>query len=253
MHFVALTLLPKYFQPLLSQGVVARSYQRHWSLQLLNPRDFCDRSDGRIDDRPFGGGPGMVMRYQPLAAALASLGSLLPNRQRRVLYLSPVGKPVTDEDLQRWLQMDEMVLVCGRYEGVDQRFIDDKVDEEVCVADVVMSGGELPAMCVMDALIRRLPGVLGNVQSGQYESFSEVNARRFDCPHYTRPQSFYNDQGQCLDVPEVLVSGDHKQINLWRQWQSLQLMSQRRPELMQKEDCLQLQRLQQFFSASFGL
>jgi len=223
MKFAVITLFPEMFTALTEQGVVGRAFRESKaSLLCVNPRDFTTDKHQTVDDRSYGGGPGMVMRAEPLAAALAYVKQQLP--EAKVIYLSPQGKQLNQEATQQFASRHEMIFVAGRYEGVDERFIQSCVDEEWSIGDYVLSGGELAAMVLMDAVVRLLPGVLGHQESAAQDSFSEG---LLDCPHYTRPES-WNEQR----VPEVLLSGDHEAIRRWRREQSQQRTQQRRPDLL---------------------
>jgi len=225
MKLIVITLFPEMFTALTEYGVVGRAFREEApkvSLLCVNPREFTTDKHQTVDDRPYGGGPGMVMRAEPLAAAVAFAREQLP--RAKVIYLSPQGSQLNQEAVQQFAARDEMILVAGRYEGVDERFIQSCVDEEWSIGDYVLSGGELAAMVWVDAVVRLLPGVLGHQESAAQDSFSEGV---LDCPHYTRPES-WNEQR----VPEVLLSGDHEAIRRWRREQSQQRTQQRRPDLL---------------------
>ena len=222
---VAVTIFPDMFAAITDYGVVGRAVEQGMlELSLINPRDFTDDLHRTVDDRPYGGGPGMVMRYEPLASAIDEAKKVLPNAV--VVYLSPQGRKVVQEDLILGPVDREIVLVCGRYEGIDERVIEAKVDEEWSIGDFVLSGGELPAMVVVDAMCRTVPGVLGHQDSAEQDSFSDG---LLDCPHYTRPEDIDGKK-----VPSVLISGDHDKIRLWRLQQALGRTKSKRPDLMQK-------------------
>lgn len=199
-------------------------------LHCINPRDFtCDRHQ-TVDGRPYGGGPGMVMMAGPLSEATTAAKKWLVSRgatadSLRVIYLSPQGKPLNHSGVARLGKVENLVLIAGRYEGIDERFIETEVDEEWSIGDYVLSGGELPAMVMIDALTRMLPGALGDSESAVQDSFV---SGLLDCPHYTRPEEFAGKR-----VPSVLLSGDHKRIERWRLQQSLGRTWDRRPELLQ--------------------
>jgi tRNA (guanine37-N1)-methyltransferase len=228
MQFDVITLFPEMFSALTQSGITRRAFeQEKCELALWNPRDFTTDRHRTVDDRPYGGGPGMVMLAKPLQAAIlaskerqATLGKTPP----RVIYLSPQGKPLTHQRVMYFSQQTGLVLLCGRYEAVDQRLLDHYVDEEISLGDFVLSGGELPAMALMDAVIRQLPGVLHDDASAIEDSF--VNGL-LDCPHYTRPEVF-DDQ----TVPAVLLGGNHAEIEKWRRQKSLQASWQKRPDLI---------------------
>jgi tRNA (guanine37-N1)-methyltransferase len=202
--------------------------EKRWDWQGWNPRDFAENAWRRVDDRPFGGGPGMVMQPGPLEKAIAAARQGQREAglaKSRVIYLSPQGAPLTHGRVMQLATGGEgLVLLCGRYEGVDERLIERFVDEEMSIGDFVLSGGELPAMVLIDAVVRQLPGVLGDAASAVEDSFV---SGLLDCPHYTRPEVY---EGQA--VPEVLLSGAHKRIRRWRLKQSLARTRKRRPDLL---------------------
>jgi len=229
MRFDVLTLFPELFEPFFKNGITRRAYETGLvDVHLHNPRDFAEGNYKRVDDRPFGGGPGMVMMAEPLMAALQAA-----QRQRSqpapVLLFTPTGKPFTQAMVEHWAQSQGAVLICGRYEGIDQRFINACVDEEYSLGDFVLSGGELPAITLLDAVARLQPGVLGDEDSHHLDSFNPALDGLLDCPHYTRPESW---QGET--VPEVLLSGHHAQIEQWRREQRLLLSASLRPDLIEK-------------------
>ncbi len=228
-RFDCITIFPQMFVAVTQSGITRRALEeRRWELQVWNPRDFAENSSGRVDDRPFGGGPGMVMQPGPLEKAIVA--AKLQQREAGlagtlVIYLSPQGAPLTHERAMQLAAGDEgLILLCGRYEGVDERLIERCVDEEISIGDFVLSGGELPAMVLIDAVVRQLPGVLGDSASAVEDSFV---GGLLDCPHYTRPEVY---EGEA--VPEVLLSGDHKRIRRWRLKQSLARTRKRRPDLL---------------------
>lgn len=217
------------FAAITESGITRRALEEScWSWRAWNPRDFAENAWRRIDDRPFGGGPGMVMQPGPLEKAIdaAKAGQREAGlKKSRVIYLSPQGAPLTHERvMQLALGGEGLVLLCGRYEGIDERLIERCVDEEISIGDFVLSGGELPAMVLIDAVVRQLPGVLGDAASAVEDSFV---GGLLDCPHYTRPE-VYEGEG----VPAVLMSGDHKKIRRWRLKQSLARTRKRRPDLL---------------------
>jgi len=227
MRFDVLTLFPELFAPLLSSGITRRAYESgQVEVHLHNPRDHAEGNYRRVDDRPFGGGPGMVMLAEPLARCLQQA----QNRRAApapVVLFSPLGQPLNHAMVERWGASAGAVLVCGRYEGIDQRFIDAHVDEQVSLGDFVLSGGEIAAMALLDAVARLQPGVLGDADSHAQDSFNPALDGLLDCPHYTRPEDW---QGR--PVPEVLLSGHHGQIERWRREQRLALTARLRPELI---------------------
>lgn len=230
MQFDVVTLFPEMFAALTQSGITRRAYeQRRWGLGLWNPRDFTTDNYRTIDDRPYGGGPGMVMLGKPLESAIRAARERQQQQglsQPRVIYLSPQGGTLTHAKVMDLAHEPGLVLLCGRYEAIDQRMLDRCVDEEISLGDFVLSGGELPAMALMDAVIRQLPGVLNDDGSAQQDSF--VNGL-LDCPHYTRPE-VYED----VPVPAVLLGGHHAEIAKWRREQSLLATAKKRPDLIVK-------------------
>jgi tRNA (guanine37-N1)-methyltransferase len=218
------TLLPEMFRAVTDYGVTGRAVERGLvDLRLINPRDFTSDRHHRVDDRPYGGGPGMVMMVEPLRAAIyAARGLLEPGA--KTVYLSPQGKRLDQDGMKSFAKRDSFVLICGRYEGLDERLIASEVDEEWSVGDYVLSGGELAAMVLVDGVARLLPGALGHEASAQEDSFMEG---LLDCAHYTRPEKIDG-----LSVPDVLLSGNHEAIRRWRLKQSLGRTWLRRPDLL---------------------
>lgn len=228
MRFDVVTLFPELFTPFLSVGVTRRAFESgQLDVQFANPRDFAAGTYRRVDDRPFGGGPGMVMMAQPLELALAHIRTLRNDRAPVVLF-SPIGKRLDHAAVQRWSSSAGAILLCGRYEGIDQRFIDAQVDEQISLGDFVLSGGEVPAMALLDAVARLQPGVLSDSDSHQQDSFNPSLDGLLDCPHYTRPEEWAGRR-----VPDVLLSGHHGQIERWRRDQRLQLTAKHRPDLLE--------------------
>jgi len=228
-RFDCVTLFPEMFGAVTQSGITRRALEEgHWSWQAWNPRDYAENAWRRVDDRPFGGGPGMVMQVAPLAGAISAARAAQKAAgvtRSRVIYLSPQGKPLTHERVMRLVAEEAgLILLCGRYEGIDERLIERCVDEEISIGDFVLSGGELPAMVLIDAVVRQLPGVLGDAASAVEDSFV---GGLLDCPHYTRPEIY-----EGMAVPEVLMSGDHKKIRRWRLKQSLARTRKRRPDLL---------------------
>ena len=229
MRFDVVTLFPELFGAPLEVGVTRRAFESgQVQVKLWPLRDFAEDNYRRVDDRPYGGGPGMVMLPEPLETAINAAKAKQQEAgvtQSRVIYLSPQGKPLTHERVMQMVQADEgLILLCGRYEGIDERLIERCVDEEISIGDFVLSGGEIPAMALIDAVVRQLPGVLNDAQSAVEDSFV---SGLLDCPHYTRPEEY-----EGLRVPEVLLSGHHEKIRRWRLKQSLGRTWQRRPELL---------------------
>jgi len=228
MRFDVVTLFPELFAPFLTVGITRRAFETgQVDVQCSNPRDFAVGNYRRVDDRPFGGGPGMVMMAQPLELALAHIRTQRTDTAPVVLF-SPIGKRLDHAAVQRWSNSSGAILVCGRYEGIDQRFIDTHVDEQISIGDFVVSGGEIPAMALLDAVARLQPGVLSDSDSHQMDSFNPSLDGLLDCPHYTRPELW-----QEQPVPEVLLSGHHGQIERWRRDQRLCLTARLRPDLLQ--------------------
>ena len=227
-----ITLFPELFVPFVQAGVTRRAYESgQLDVKTWNPRDYAEGNYKRVDDRPFGGGPGMVMLAEPLAACLAAIRaeSGLDRQQAPLVYFSPVGEVLSQSLVQRSGLTAGVVLLCGRYEGIDQRFIDAHVDAHISLGDFVLSGGEIAAMAWLDALARLQPGVLHDEQSHLQDSFTPALSGLLDCPHFTRPE-VWQDQA----VPEALLSGHHAQIAAWRRQQSLKLSAQHRPDLLKK-------------------
>jgi tRNA (guanine37-N1)-methyltransferase len=228
MQFDVVSLFPEMFAALTQSGVTRRAYEaKLWTLETWNPRDLTQDRHRTVDDRPYGGGPGMVMMAKPLEATIAAakarqvaLGLPAP----RVVFMSPQGKALTHERVMQLKDEPGLVVLCGRYEAVDQRLLDRCVDEEISLGDFVLSGGELPAMALMDAVVRQLPGVLGDDASAIEDSF--VNGL-LDSPHYTRPESY-----EGVDVPAVLMGGNHAEIGKWRRQRMLEATSKKRPDLL---------------------
>lgn len=224
MWFGVVTLFPEMLQALTEQGVSGRAVkQDKVSVECWNPRDFTHDKHQTVDDRPYGGGPGMLMKVQPLRDAIHA-AKAAAGEGAKVIYMSPQGRKLDQQGVLELVQQEKLILVAGRYEGIDERLIDDEIDEEWSIGDFVLSGGELAAMTLMDAVIRLVPGVLGHEQSAQQDSFMEG---LLDCPHYTRPEDY---DGQL--VPEVLLSGNHEKIRQWRLKQALGRTWQRRPDLL---------------------
>ncbi|WP_335918951.1 tRNA (guanosine(37)-N1)-methyltransferase TrmD [Shewanella algae] len=220
-----ITLFPEMFRAVTDFGVTGRAVKNGLlEVQTWNPRDFTHDRHNTVDDRPYGGGPGMLMMVQPLRDAIHA-AKAAAGEGAKVIYLSPQGRKLTQQGVFELAQSSKLILVCGRYEGIDERIIQTEVDEEWSVGDYVLSGGELPAMTLIDSVSRLVPGVLGKQASAEQDSFSDG---LLDCPHYTRPECLDG-----LDVPAVLLSGNHEEIRRWRLQQSLIRTLQRRPELFE--------------------
>ena len=227
-HFDVITLFPEMITNAASYGVTGRAMEREIvSLSTWNPRDFTQDKHKTVDDRPYGGGPGMVMKYQPLHDAV-NQAKKTGNKDAKVVYLSPQGKPITQALLSEACNVSQLILVAGRYEGVDERFVNMDCDDEWSIGDYVISGGELAALIVIDAITRLLPGVLGHEESAQQDS--HMNGL-LDYPHYTRPEDI---EGH--NVPEVLLGGNHAEIGIWRMKQALGRTWQRRPDLLENKN-----------------
>lgn len=226
MHFDVITLFPEMVATIAEYGVVGRAQRNGLvTLEIENPREHTSDVHRTVDDRPYGGGPGMVMKYEPLAGAVAAARSRAPEGSP-VVYLSPQGRVFDQATATRYAALPGLILLAGRYEGVDERFIDAHVDEELSLGDFVLSGGEIAAMAVIDAVVRLLPGVLGDDESAAQDSFVEG---LLDCPHYTRPEEIDGQR-----TPDVLLSGDHAEIARWRLKQALGRTYERRPDLIEK-------------------
>ena len=230
MYVAMISLFPELIQAASEHGVLGRALQRKLvDLTLINPRVFASDRHNTVDDRPYGGGPGMVMMCEPLQASVSEaqrqFAAQRPDAAKLpVIYLTPSGEPLTQRVAGELAQLSGMVLVAGRYEGVDERFVDSTVDREISIGDYVLSGGEMPALVLLDAVARLLPGVLGNSASAVSESHLDG---LLDYPHYTRPEN--RPEGR---VPEVLLSGDHQAIDRWRRQQALLRTWRRRPDLL---------------------
>jgi len=234
MRIDILTLFPDSFPPVLDTSIVGRAQEAgHVEIVLHNIRDWADNTHNRVDDRPFGGGPGMVLMCQPLHDAVRSAEQEDERPARRIL-LSPQGERLTQERVEELASEQRLLLIAGHYEGVDERIIDELEPLELSVGDFVLSGGEIPAMLLTDAVTRLLPGVLGHEQSAAEDSFARRGSegtRLLDCPHYTRPRSWMG-----RGVPEVLLGGDHGAVDQWRMEQMKERTQQRRPDLLQHEE-----------------
>jgi len=225
--FDVVTLFPEMFDAITKSGITSRALQQGiYDVQFWNPRDFTTDNHKTVDDRPYGGGPGMVMLVEPLEQAICSakFKQAEENIESWVIHLSPVGKQLTHEKVMQLSKKQGLVLLASRYEGVDQRLIDAQVDEEISIGDYVLSGGELPAMTLMDAIVRQLPGALGDSDSAIEDSFVDG---LLDCPHYTRPEEY-----KSVNVPEILLSGNHAKIKQWRLKMSLKRTRDQRPDLL---------------------
>lgn len=229
MRFDVITLFPEFLAQSAGLGVVGRAQEKGlFSLHGWNPRDYAEGNYRRVDDRPFGGGPGMVMLIEPLQACLQAIREADPT-PAAVIYLSPQGAPLTQAKVRELAALPRMVLLCGRYEGIDERFLEANVDQEISLGDYVLSGGELGAAVIIDAVARLQDGALNDAESAAQDSF-EGDLGLLDCPHYSQPA-----QHPLGDVPEVLRSGNHAAIAAWRRQQSLLRTAQRRPDLLDEQ------------------
>ena len=231
MQVSVITLFPEMFDALSDAGISGRAIKQGLlSLATVNPRDFTEDRHHSVDDRPYGGGPGMVMTVGPLSQAIdsAKTNMNVPGKPSpKVVYMSPQGKRLDQQVINELAQQDSLIVLCGRYEGIDERLIDAEVDQELSLGDYVISGGELAAMVLLDAMIRQLPDALGDSASASQDSFASRPV--LDCPHYSRPEDI---AGRV--VPSVLLSGDHEAIRRWRLRQSLIRTRDRRPDLFAK-------------------
>jgi tRNA (guanine37-N1)-methyltransferase len=223
-RFGVVTLFPEMFEPFLDQGVFGRAVKNGIiQVDIFNPRDYTTDKHRTVDDRPYGGGPGMLMMVQPLTDAISDAKAAL-GENSLVVYLTPQGQTLNQTAVQSLTQLPNIILVAGRYEGIDERVINALVDQEWSIGDYVLSGGELPAMVLMDSVSRLLPDVLGHSQSAVEDSFTDG---LLDCPHYTRPEVLNGEV-----VPSVLLSGNHEKIRQWRLTKSLKRTLERRPDLL---------------------
>ena len=235
-----ISLFPEMFRSVTDFGVTGQAVKKGvLSIETWNPRDFTHDKRRTVDDKPYGGGPGMLMMVQPLRDAIQTAKQAAPGKTK-VIYLSPQGRKLDQQGVEELATHENLLLICGRYEGVDERIIESEVDEEWSIGDFVMTGGELPAMTLIDSVSRFIPGVLGDFASAEEDSFANG---LLDCPHYTRPEVL---DGQT--VPQVLLSGNHKDISRWRLKQSLGRTWLRRPELLEN---LALTDDQEFLLAEF--
>jgi len=238
-----ISIFPEMFKAISDYGVIGRAIKQDvLSLTLHNPRDYANDKHSKVDDRPYGGGPGMVMMPEPMAKVIdAAKNAACKNGDKapKVIYLSPQGKQFDHQAAEQLASYPSAILLAGRYEGVDQRIIDECVDEEWSIGDYVLSGGELPAMVMIDAIARLLPDSLGNKESAEQDSFVQG---LLDCPHYTRPETFFFDNDEkAHKVPDVLLSGDHQAIEKWRLQQALGRTWLYRPDLLERIDLTEAQ------------
>jgi len=228
LHFNILTLFPDMFPGSLGQSLAGKALERgDWEYNAINIRDFAEGVHKSVDDTPYGGGAGMVMRADIIEKTLLSV----PKPGRKI-YLSPRGTPLKQDLVKDLAVTPNITLLCGRYEGVDQRVLDAHEFEEISIGDYVLSGGEPAALILMDTCIRLLPGVMGNVDTPDNESFGSATGGLLEYPHYTRPASWKSARGTVYDVPEILQSGNHAKIKQWRDEQSVEITQKRRPDLL---------------------
>lgn len=227
MNVHVITLFPEMIEEAAAVGVLGRAIRDgKLSLRCWNPRDYTHDKHRTVDDRPYGGGPGMLMKVQPLSDAIEAVRQLAP--QAKVIYLSPQGELLKQAKVRSLAAEGDIILIAGRYEGIDERVLHSLVDAELSIGDYVLSGGELPVLVLIDAMARMLPGVLGDEQSAEQDSFMDG---LLDCPHYTRPETVDD-----MAVPEVLLGGDHAAIGRWRLKQSLGRTWLRRPDLIEAKE-----------------
>ena len=231
LRFDVITLFPELFGPFTQAGVIRRAFDSgQVVLRLWNPRDHAEGNYRRVDDRPFGGGPGMVMMAEPLLCCLEAIRAERADAagaEAPLVLFSPIGTPLRHTAVADWAAGQGAILLCGRYEGIDQRFVDRYVTQQISLGDFVLSGGEIAALALIDAVARLQPGVLNDEGSHQADSFNPALDGLLDCPHYTRPEEWAGER-----VPAELLSGHHAQIERWRREQSLALTAQRRPDLL---------------------
>ncbi len=224
LKIAVISIFPNMFNAIADFGITSRALKQGLvELKVWTPRDFAHDRHSTVDDRPFGGGPGMVMMVQPLRDAIL-VAKEWAGTEAKVIYLSPQGRTLNQAGVVELSNYNNMILIAGRYEGIDERLLDTVIDEEWSIGDYVLSGGELPAMVLIDALVRLIPGALGHAQSAEQDSFT---AGLLDCPHYTRPEEF-----EGMRVPEVLMSGNHEHIRRWRLQQALGRTRLKRPDLL---------------------
>lgn len=231
--FSVVSIFPEMFEIIGKYGITGKAIRSGIAkLETFNPRDFATGQHKDIDDKPFGGGPGMLMMAEPIRAAIAAAKTASP-QDSKVIYLTPQAQPIKQKDIHRLSQMSSLILLAGRYEGIDDRIIELDVDEQWSIGDYVLTGGELPVMVLMDAIIRLLPGALGNAKSLEAESFSNG---LLGCPQFTRPRRIAH-----LEVPKVLLSGNHQAIERWQLKQAIGRTLHRRPDLLEGRELSQLE------------
>lgn len=223
-----LSLFPGYFSGPFDESIVARAIKNGLvDIRLIDIRDYAEGKHNRVDDRPYGGGPGMVMMAKPVVEAIRETKKAHPDRRAKVIYLSPQGKPLTAQKCRELAKEQHLILLCGHYEGIDERALESDVDEEISIGDFVLTNGCIAAITLVDATLRFVPGVLGHEEAASEDTFENG---RFDCPHYTRPEMF---EGR--EVPSVLLSGHHEKITSWRMKKAEEKMRQMRPDLINKK------------------
>lgn len=225
------TIFPNMFDNIIEFGVLKEAFKKNiCQLNIYNLRDFSNYKHGRVDDRPYGGGPGMVLMPEPIDNAITFIkkkNKIKKKEKQKVILLAPRGEKLNQNKLKYLSNLENIILICGRYEGVDQRVIDSLIDFEISIGDYVLTGGEIPAMVIIDGVIRLLPGVVGKEESLKSESFED---NLLDYPQYTRPPVFKG-----MDVPKILLSGNHKDIQKWRKEKSLEITRIKRPDLIDKD------------------
>ena len=227
MKISVLTLFPEYFEPLMTTSILKRAKEKElFEFETIDFRQFTKEKHGHVDDTPYGGGAGMVMTPQPIYDTYKHIIEKHDIKNPRVVYLTPKGKVHNQSIAQDFSKLDDVIFLCGHYEGIDQRIIDLIVTDEISIGDYVLTGGELPALILIDSISRLIPGVLGQNESFEEESFKD---NLLEYPHYTRPREFMN-----LEVPSVLLSGNHKNIDKWRYEESIKITKERRPDLYKK-------------------
>ena len=227
MQIDIITIFPDIFKAIFGESIIKRAQEKRLAkINIHNLRDFSSDKHKKIDDRPFGGGPGMVFKPEPIFDAVKYIKTKSKSKKTKVILFSPQGKTLGHKLAKQLSNYKQLVLICGHYEGIDERVITKLVDEEISIGDYVLTGGELPAMVLVDAVVRLVPGVLGDKDSAKFDSFSDD---MLEYPHYTRPANYKG-----MKVPEVLLSGDHNKIEAWRREQSYKITRKKRPDLLIK-------------------
>jgi len=225
MRIDIITIFPKMFTGVFSESIIKRAQEKKKvEIYVHNLRDYSPDKHKKVDDRPFGGGSGMVMKPEPIFRAVEDIRSKIKNKKSKIILLSPQGKKLNQELVKELAKLKHLILICGHYEGVDERVRRYLIDEEISIGDYILTGGELPAMVLVDSIVRLIPGVLGNKKSLQFESFQ---GNLLEYPQYTRPANFRG-----MKVPEVLLSGDHKKIEAFRKKEALRITLEKRPDLL---------------------